>query len=383
LPSPNSNFRLLPRFTSARGWLNVSERRSMDFGYSHRRAGSPRPGSVSLRYAGSRFGRRSISKAWRAPRCEAGWSSRLSPRTPTSKYREPWWATAGSGSGQRNISWHEASAAPTFYRPATLVCGVSSAITSPLDAASRQRSWSTRSCRSGRFEASPRFIFPYIGVCAAPAQPWSSRVLCDPPGCRAKCPRRVLQRALPRPLALRPNDDHRKRSLVKRFRPHSAGPGDDAAKVPKRTYLGSGSKKPQIPVAVITRDGRSFSPAAEAFVDILHKSVKVPASLVAPPRCGLWALGWSFATRMMSQNLRRKSSTIAAWSPCPAWACIATVVPAAECSRARCGCWCGCSRAWAWSMLSSSFAAAKLDVLEAVIQNYSGLITSSTPELAA
>jgi len=34
-------------------------------------------------------------------------------------------------------------------------------------------------------------------------------------------------------------------------------------------------------------------------------------------------------------------------------------------------------------MLSSSFAAAKLDVLEAVIQNYSGLITSSTPELAA
>ncbi|WP_166305198.1 LysR family transcriptional regulator [Bradyrhizobium sp. 2S1] len=42
-------------------------------------------------------------------------------------------------------------------------------------------------------------------------------------------------------------------------------------------------ENPQImrSVAVITRDGRSLSPAAEAFVDILRKSVKVPARLAA------------------------------------------------------------------------------------------------------
>jgi DNA-binding transcriptional LysR family regulator len=43
-------------------------------------------------------------------------------------------------------------------------------------------------------------------------------------------------------------------------------------------------ENPQIlrSVAVITRNGRSLSPAAEAFVDMLRKSVKVPASLAAP-----------------------------------------------------------------------------------------------------
>ncbi|MBR0751237.1 LysR family transcriptional regulator [Bradyrhizobium jicamae] len=44
-------------------------------------------------------------------------------------------------------------------------------------------------------------------------------------------------------------------------------------------------QNPQIlrSVAVITRDGRSLSPAAEAFVDMLRESAKVPASLAVPP----------------------------------------------------------------------------------------------------
>jgi len=45
-------------------------------------------------------------------------------------------------------------------------------------------------------------------------------------------------------------------------------------------------ENPQIQrsVAVITRSGRSLSPAAEAFVDMVRKSVKLPASLAAPQR---------------------------------------------------------------------------------------------------
>ena len=43
-------------------------------------------------------------------------------------------------------------------------------------------------------------------------------------------------------------------------------------------------ENPQIlrSVAVITRNGRSLSPAAEAFADMLRKSVKLPTSLATP-----------------------------------------------------------------------------------------------------